>query len=296
VNLDHYRIFYTVARCGSLTKAAEELYISQPAISQAIRQLEARLGTQLFYRVHKGMKLTKQGGELIYGDVERALKILSGVENRLSQINCSATGTIRIGASETIFQYALSDKLVEFHKLYPAVKFELLTDISPVTIEQLKTDRCDIGFLNFPIDDDPEILVNQTIMLLNDVFIAGREFEHLKGKQLTIWDLQQYPLLLLQGGTVARSAIDHFCHSLGVRLMPAIEVDSWGFMKQLVVEGMGIGCIPREYTKNKIRDGSLFELNVTPVMPSRSVGMALPKNGSMSYALRAFIDLFREKP
>ncbi|MGN1078272.1 MAG: substrate-binding domain-containing protein, partial [Candidatus Gallimonas sp.] len=83
--------------------------------------------------------------------------------------------------------------------------------------------------------------------------------------------------------------------SLGVRLSPAIEVDSWGFMKQLVVDGMGIGCIPREYAKNKTAQGLLFELDVQPALPSRSVGMALPKNANMSYALRAFVNLFKKK-
>lgn len=293
VNLELYKVFYTVAKCGSLTKAAEELFISQPAVSQAIRQLETQLGTQLFKRMHKGMELTAQGGVLVFEDVEKALQLLGNVENRLSELNNSATGTLRIGASETIFQYCLAEKLVEYHKKYPQVKFELLSDVSPRTIEQLKSDRCDIGFLNLPIADDEGITVTDSIMLLNDVFIAGEAFSELKGKTLSVWDLQRYPLLLLEEKTVARASLDHFCQSVGVRLSPAIEVDSWGFMKKLVAEGMGIGCIPREYTKNKLADGSLFELNVTPSLPTRSVGMALPKNANLSFALRSFIALFR---
>ena len=75
VNLELYKVFYTVAKCGSLTKAAEELYISQPAISQAIKQLENELGTPLFNRVHKGMELSVQGGGLVYPDVEQALQL-----------------------------------------------------------------------------------------------------------------------------------------------------------------------------------------------------------------------------
>lgn len=293
VNLELYKVFYTVAKCGRLTKAAEELYISQPAVSQAIRQLETQLSTQLFKRTHKGMELTAQGGMLVFEDVEKALQLLNGVENRLSELKNSATGTLRIGASETIFQYCLADKLVEYHKLYPQVKFELLSDVSPRTIEQLKTDRCDIGFLNLPIEKDDGISVTDSIMLLNDVFIAGKAFSELKGKPLSVWDLQKYPLLLLEENTVARASLDHFCQSVGVNLHPTFEVDSWGFMKKLVVEGMGIGCIPREYTLNKLSDGSLFELDVAPALPTRSVGMALPKNSNPSFALRAFISLFK---
>lgn len=294
VNLELYRVFYTVAKCGSLTKAAQELYISQPAVSQAIRQLENQLGTTLFNRVHKGMELTKQGGELVFEDVSRALQLLDGVESRLSELKKSAKGTLRIGASETIFQYLLADKLVKYHALYPDVKFELLSDVSPITIEQLKTDRCDVGFLNFPIPEDEGIVVRQTITLLNDVFIGGKGFERFRGRQVPLLELQNEPLLLMEPHTVARSAVDHFCTSLGIRFRPAIEVDSWGFMKKLVAEGMGIGCIPREYMQPEAGDNSIFEIEVSPTMPSRSVGVALPKNTSISYALRAFLELFRE--
>ena len=238
------------------------------------------------------MELTAQGGEVVFHDIERALQLLNGVEDRLAELKNSPAGTLRIGASETIFQYCLADKLVNFHKMYPQVKFELVSDVSPKTIEQLKTDRIDIGFLNLPIEEDPDVRITDSIMLLNDVFVAGRAFEHLKGKELSVWDLQNYPLLLMEQRTVARNAIEHFAKSVGVTLSPAIEIDSWGFMKNLVAEGMGVGCIPREYALRRIGEGQLFELNVTPAMPSRSVGMALPKNAAPSFALRAFIKLF----
>lgn len=295
VNLELYRVFYTVARCGSLTKAAEELYISQPAVSQAIKQLETQLGTPLFNRLHKGMELSKQGGELIYGDVEKALRLLGGVEDKLSELKQSATGTLRIGASETIFQYILADKIVAYHNLYPQVKIELISDVSPRIIEFLKTDRCDVGFLNLPIEADEGIVLADSVALLNDVFLAGNAFAELKGKALSVWDLQELPLLLLEPNTVARAAVDHFAESLGVRLHPAVEVGSWDFMKRLVTDGMGIGCLPREYALRRLRDGELFELNVTPAMPSRSVGLALPKNANMPFSLRAFINLLRKE-
>ncbi|HIZ25302.1 MAG TPA: LysR family transcriptional regulator [Candidatus Gallimonas intestinigallinarum] len=296
VNLELYRVFYTVARCGSLTKAAEELYISQPAVSQAVKQLENQLGTSLFNRMHKGMELSKQGGELIYADVERALQLLSGVEDKLSELKQSATGTLRIGASETIFQYILADKIVAYNKQYPQVRIDLISDVSPKIIEFLKTDRCDVGFLNLPIEEDEGIRLSASVALLNDVFVAGEAFSELKGKELTVWDLQKYPLLMLEQNTIARAAIDHYAESLGVTLRPAVEVGSWDFMKRLVTDGMGIGCLPREYALRRLRDGELFELNVTPAMPSRSVGLALAKNANMPFSLRAFINLVTGGP
>ncbi len=294
VDLELYRVFYTVARCGSLTKAAEKLYISQPAVSQAIKQLEKQLGVPLFTRRRKGVELTAQGGALVYADVEEALRLLSGVEERLAELNRNATGTLRIGASETIFEYILSEKIVEYHKRYPQVKIELISDVSPRIIEGLKADRCDVGFLNLPIGEDDGIRLTQSIMLLHDVFVAGRAFEALKGKTLSLWDLANYPLLLLEQHTVARTQADRFAQSHGVKLRPAVEVDSWDFMKRLVTDGMGVGCIPREYAERRLASGELFELDVRPAMPSRSVGVALPKNGSMPFALRAFLELFRK--
>ena len=107
-NLELYRVFYTVAKCGSLTKAAEELYISQPAVSQSIKQLENQLGISLFNRTHRGMELSAQGGKLIFSKVEQALFLLEEAESMIEQLNTSATGTIRIGASDTIFEYFLA--------------------------------------------------------------------------------------------------------------------------------------------------------------------------------------------
>ena len=293
INLELYKVFYTVAHNGSLTKAADELFISQPAVSQSIRQLEEQLGMKLFNRGHNGMELTAQGGELIVDDVEKALRLLSGVEDKVSKLRHSAQGTLRIGASETIFKYCIADRLVEYHKLYPDVKFELTSDISPKIIEYLKADRCDVGFLNLPLEADDGVVISDTVMLLNDVFIAGEPYKDLKGKKISVWELRKYPLLLMQPNTVFRASFNHYINNLGIQLEPTIEVDSWGFMKKLVADGMGIGCIPREYTKARMEQGSLFELDVEPLLPTRSVGIALPKNASVSYALRAFVNLFK---
>ena len=137
VNLELYRVFYTVAKCGSLTKAAEELYISQPAVSQSIKQLENQLGVRLFNRTHRGMELSAQGGKMIFSEVERALGLLGAAENRVAEMQTAATGVIRIGASDTIFEYFLADKIVDFHEKFPAVKIELMADFTPDTIEKL---------------------------------------------------------------------------------------------------------------------------------------------------------------
>ena len=295
VNLELYKVFYTVAKCGSLTKAAEELYITQPAVSQAIKQLETQLGMPLFNRMRKGVELSAQGGELVYPDVERALQLLVGVEDKLSELKDKATGTLRIGATEMVFKYYLADSIVKFHELCPQVKLELLTDFTAKTIENLKIDRCDVGFLNLPIEEDKNIVLTDTLILLNDVFFAGESYSELRKKRLNVWELQHYPIILLQENTVSRELFDRYCQSLGAKLSPTVEVDSFGLMKRLVAEGMGIGCIPREYITHSPEDDIFFELDVTPQLPSRSVGMAVSKNSAMSFALRSFINMVRRK-
>ena len=295
VNLELYRVFYTVAKCGSLTKAAEELYISQPAVSQSIKQLENQLGVSLFNRTHRGMELSAQGGKLIFKEVERALGLLYAAENRLAQIKTSATGSIRIGASDTIFEYFLADKIVAFHEQFPAVKIELMADFTPDTIEKLKANRCDIAFVNLPIEVDEELHLHENCMRLNDVFIAGEKYKALAEKNVSLSALKDQPLILMDKHTVARRSLDNFLKSVGVTFTPAIEVGSWDLMKRLVSRGMGIGVIPREYALDGLNAGEFFEVKTDPVLPARSVGMLLPKNKPISYALHSFIEYFRKE-
>ncbi len=296
VNLELYRVFYTVAKCGSLTKAAEELFISQPAVSQSVKQLESQLGISLFNRTHRGMELSAQGGKLIFPEVERALGLLYEAENRISEMKASATGVIRIGASETIFKYFLADKIVDFHERFPAVKIELMADFTPDTIEKLKANRCDIAFVNLPIAVDPELTLYGNCMRLNDIFIAGKKFEELENKApMSLSKLKKYPLILMDKNTVARRALDNFLGAHGAELQPSIEVGSWDLMKRLVARGMGLGVIPREYAARQLSEGEMFEVATDPALPARSVGMLLPKNAPVSYALHCFIEYFNKE-
>ena len=295
VNLELYRVFYTVAKCGSLTRAAEELYISQPAVSQSIKQLENQLGVTLFIRTHRGMQLTEQGGKMIFEEVERALRLFDEAESRLEQTKGSASGTIRIGASDTIFEYFLADKIVQFHERFPAVKVELMADFTPDTIEKLKADRCDVAFVNLPIEVDPELTLEGNFMRLNDIFVVGEKYKELAEGEVPLAKLDKYPLVTMDKSTVAYRSFESFLSNVGIKLRPSIEVGSWELMKRLVWRGMGVGIIPREYAQHKIDDGELFEVKTDPTLPVRSVGMLLPKNKPVSYALHCFLECFKDE-
>jgi DNA-binding transcriptional LysR family regulator len=121
VDLNLYNIFYTVAKCQSLTKAAEELYLSQPAVSQAIKRLESQLGGKLFNRVSRGMELTETGGKQFFDLVEKAIKLLDTAEAEFKESKNIATGTLRISASDTVITHYLMRYIKKFHELYPNV-------------------------------------------------------------------------------------------------------------------------------------------------------------------------------
>ncbi len=293
VNLELYRVFYTVAKCGSLTKAAQELFISQPAVSQSVKQLETQLGVPLFNRTHRGMELSAAGGKLIFKQVEEALRLLDGAESALTELQTSATGTIRIGATDSIFYHVLADKIARYSLKYPAVKLELISSTSPYTVSQLKDGKCDIAFINLPMED-ADVKFYDTIAHLTDIFVAGERFSELKDTEVPIKRLREMPLLMIEENTVARRALSTFLDNLGIQLHPDIEVANWDLMKKLVIKGMGVGCIPREYCKKEFEEGSLFELNVSPSLPARGVGIALAKNVPPSFALKEFIAMFNE--
>lgn len=292
VNLDLYRVFYTVAKCGSLTKAAEELYISQPAVSQAIKQLENQLGGKLFNRTHKGMELSETGGKQIFPVVEQALGLLETAEKKYSELKNTATGVVRICASDTVSTHFLLQYIKEYHEKYPNVNLVLINGTSAETIEHLKNKKADIGFINLPIDDK-DIDLSNTVMQLHDTFVANEKFNELFNETVDLKRLQDYPLLMLELASATRQAIVSFAHSHGIHLHPEIELASLELMTELAKNGIGIACIPKEFVLHELKEGSLKEIKTSPSLPSRAIGLALPKGGELTFAVREFLKLIK---
>ena len=294
VNLELYRVFYTVAKSGSLTKAAEELYISQPAVSQAIKQLENQLGGKLFNRTHRGMELTETGGKQIFSTVEKALKLFEEAESKYAELKDTATGVVRICASDTVSTHFLLPYIKEYHEKYPNVNLILQNGTSSETIELLKSNKGDIGFVNLPIDDS-EIDLSNTVMRLHDTFVCSEKFKELSEGVIDLKRLQDYPLLMLELSTATRQAIVGFAHSQGIHLHPEIELASLELMVELAKNGIGIACIPREFVVHQLEEEkSLLEIKTNPSLPTRAIGLALPKNMNMTYAVKEFIKLIGE--
>lgn len=293
VNLELYKVFYTVAKCGSLTKAAEELYISQPAVSQAIKQLETQLGGQLFNRTHKGMELTETGGKQIFDTVEKALKLFDEAEKKYLELKDTATGVIRICASDTVSTHFLLPFIKEYHEKYPEVNLILENGTSQETIELLKNNKGDVGFVNLPVDDRDINLVD-TVMHLHDTFVASDKFSSLKDKIVDLKTLQDYPLLMLELSSATRQAIVSFAHSQGVHLHPEIELSSLELMTSFAKNGIGIACIPKEFVKHELtEEKSLFEIKTNPNLPTRAIGLAVPKDVELTFAVKEFVNMIK---
>lgn len=293
VNLDLYRVFYTVAKCGSLTKAADQLFISQPAVSQAIKQLEMQLGGKLFNRLSRGMELTDPGGKKMFNIVSEIIERLAAAENEFSQISNNASGSIRISASDIFTTYKLMPYISEYHELYPDVSFSFINSNTRQSIELVKDNKADIGFVNLPIEDKNVLFTGQT-GILHDVFIANNNFSHLFKKEIKLSNISTYPLILTDMNTSSRYEVDKFSASLNIKLAPEIEVSNISLMIELCKKGLGIACLPREYVKNELASGELTELNVVPKFPIRATGVIVNKEKNYSYAVAEFLKLLNK--
>lgn len=172
-NLNNYVIFYTVVKAGNISKAANQLYISQPAISKSISKLEAELGTALFARSSKGVTLTEEG-QVLYEYVERAFDSLNMGEENLKNYKELGIGHIRIGVSTSLCKHILLDYLKDFIKENPNIKFSIDCHSTLNTIKLLKNDDIDIGLIcNTEL---PKGIVYSPVKEIHDVFVASPEY------------------------------------------------------------------------------------------------------------------------
>lgn len=292
VNLELYRVFYAVAKCGSLTKAAEMLYISQPAVSQSIKQLENQLGGRLFFRTPRGMTLTREG-EIIFEYAEKAIDLLTDAENRFSEIKGIALNTLKIGASDTLCKHFLIKYIERFNAKYPQTNLEVYNRTTPQIIELVKTKRADIGFVNLPVNDS-RLNIIEPCMELSDIFVCGEKFAEMSKEVIPLKKLEDYSLIMLEFTSNTRMSIEEFSQSLGINLNAEIELGSVDLVIEFAKSGLGIGCVPREYVTEELKGGELYEIKTEPALPVRGIGIITLKGAPLNFIIRDFIDDIRK--
>ena len=295
MNIDYelYRIFYVVANNGNITKASEELLISQPAISKAIKNLEDQLGGQLFTRTKRGVILTNEGRQF-YNYIKQAIEYINNAENKFTDLINLETGCIRIGISATLTKEFLLPYLKVFHEKYPKIDIQIITDLTTEMIPKLRNGLIDIIFFNnngTSFGDDIEIEKCQKIQ---DCFVVNKNYIDLVNKELSLKDLNNYPLILQPKGSNARAFIDNVARNNNVVLKPNMELASFTLVVEFTKIGLGIGYVTKEYIGNALKDKELYELKIKEKIPSRNVGFMLSKNHIPNFSTKKLIEIIKE--
>ena len=290
IDFELYRIFYVVANHSNITKASEELSISQPAISKSIKNLEEQLGGQLFVRTKRGVVLTEEGKEF-YNYIKQAIEYINNAENKFTELINLETGCIKIGISTTLTKEFLLPYLEEFHSLYPKIDIQIITNLTSELIPKLRNGLIDIVILNL-IDknyaNDIDVIKCRKI---NDCFVVNNKYKDLIDKEISIKDLNNYPLILQAKGSNTREFLDNFARENGVVLKPNIELASYSLVVEFSKIGLGVGYATKEYVQKAIKNKELYELKIKEKIPSRYIGIALSNNHLPNFSTRKLIEI-----
>lgn len=291
INLELYKTFYYVAKNESISRAANELLISQPAISKAIKTLEDQLNTNLFIRKRDGVELT-EAGETIYKKIKDAMDLIGSAENDLKTLTNMESGTINIGASKTIIHEFLMPYIKSFHKAHPNINIKIHTDKTSDIIKKAKMGIIDVIFTNLPYNL-PQEFNEFKLIDLHDCFVANEDFSEYKNKKLTIKDLENLPLLVLTKGTATRIRLDNFCEENNIHIKPAMEFSSNTLIKEFTEEGFGIGLLNEEHIKEELQSGKLFKLDINLTLKEKYLGMVYNKENK-SLVAKNFIKYIKD--
>ena len=287
-NLEAYKVFYYVAKCGSVTKAAGELSISQPAVSQAIKQLENTLDAALFHRAAKGVRLTSEG-ELLYSYVAKGYEQIEMGVKKVHQMQNMELGEVRIGASDMTLQFYLLPYLEQFHEKYPKIRVTVTNAPTPETLKHLADGKIDFGIVSTPIEPHPHLKVT-AVKEISDIFVAGKKFEHLKGKQLSYHKLEQYPVMCLEGATSTRRYVEEFLATEGVALKPEFELATSDMLIQFAIRNLGIASVVSEFAAEQMKNGTLFALQFDREIPKRQFCIVADDRVPLSAAAAKLLD------
>ena len=283
INLELYRIFYTVAKNKHMTKASEELHISQPAISQSIKKLEDELGRTLFLRSNKGMELTSEG-KMFFEYVKGALELINNAENEFTSFKDLSKGEIKIGVSTTLTKLILLEPLKKFHLDYPNINISITNDLTSNLVNDLK-----LGKLDFIIFNESNIKESNLELLklkeLKQGFMYNPAFY---SDDITSFkDLNKYPLILQKTQSNSRKLLDYISLNNNVILKPKMEVVSQDLITEFVNIGLGIGFVIIDLANKKF--DNLKELHINKKIPNINIYLATNKSISLTFASKTFI-------
>lgn len=289
VDLELYRVFYTVAKNKHMTKASKELHISQPAISQSIKKLEEQLGGTLFLRSNKGMELTSEG-KMFYEYVKGALELIHNAENEFTSFKDLSKGEVKIGCSTTLTKLVLMNSLKNFHLDYSNININITNDLTSNLINDLKLGKLD--FVIFNESNIKETNLNlEKIKELKQGFIYNPEFYD--DDIINFEDLNNYPLILQKEESNSRKLLDYIALKNKVKLIPKMEVVSQELITEFVNIGLGIGFSIIDLAKKKYKN--IKELKINKKIPNIKIYLATNKSVSLTFASKMFIKYLKKE-
>ena len=293
-NLSTYRIFFEVAKQGNISKAAESLYISQPAISKTIVRLEDNLNVKLFKRNSRGVSLTEEG-EVLFRHVQEAIHHIEEAENALQKMKDYHIGHLDIGASTTLCRYILLPYLKKFMEEFPNIQINLKNQDSAKNIQVLEAQDIDIALVAIPKHLSP----NQKVILeqeVEDIFVASPKYiENLKALHGNNFSLfQNATVMLMDDKNVSRHYIDMYIRENQLDFKQVIALNTMDLLIDFAKIDMGISCVIRSFVEKDLENGSLVQIDIAPPIPRRKIGFMYHAN-NCSKSLERFLSFLENE-
>lgn len=288
-NLSLYYVFHTVAKKGSISHAAKELYISQPAISKSIQKLEDNLNTTLFKRSSRGVTLTADG-EILFQHTRDAFETLEEGEEILARHHALGVDQLRIGVSTTLCKYILLPHLQRFIKAYPHVKISISCQSTYQTLTLLEENKIDIGLVGEPAIQKGFYF--QPLQKIQDIFVTTTAYlEHLELRSGNGDLFQTATFMMLDEENITRQYINRVFLEHGVEFSNILEVSTMDLLIEFSKIGMGAACVIQEFVQEELDRGDLITLPLGLTFSPRQIGFACRKHEQANPVIQHFLDL-----
>ena len=290
VRLELYRVFLEVAKQGNISAAAQNLFISQSAVSQSVKQLEEQLQVRLFSRSTRGVSLTSEG-KLLLEYVSHALGLLQSGEEKIAASRQLLTGELIIGASDTVTKTYLLSRLEAFHKDYPDIRIRILNGTTSMVLDYLHAGQVDIAFASEASDET--VYSVRHCVDTHTIFVAAPDYLEFD-KVYTMEEIAALPLILLERKASSRVYVERYFQEHGVQIHPEIELGSHNLLISLARIGLGVACVTEEFSLSGLSRGVIVPLKTDFEIPPRAVTMCTLQGVTPTSAANRFMDFITE--
>ena len=292
LNFHQLHIFHTVVRLGRFSKAAEELGISQPAVSIQVRELEKSIGAPLLHRTRQGPQLTDTG-RTVHGYTQRIFALADEMAEAVNDLQGLRGGRLTIGSSTTPGEYILPWAIGQFQKRYPDVEVSLSISNTGTIIERIKDHELDLGMAGAPVDI--EGLASFPYVDDEIAIIASPEHEMAQRLSLALTDLQGQKFIMREEGSATRLTAERCLLGHNVDVKVVMELGSNEAVKRAVAAGLGLGTVSTFGTAPDTVAGMITVLNIDGWECRRPLNVFYRQDTHLPPAQSAFLDFLRDE-